>query len=118
MLPGVNERMVAAYLPRCVEMSPPGEGFDRSQAMWTLQAAIAHGRGIARHVSLACCLLLEEFIGLDESVHGNIFCTARRAKTSLVYMGNECTPMPLHEESHEAVEALEVLWLSPFKNVQ
>jgi hypothetical protein len=117
-LPGVKQRTVAAHLPRGVEMSPPGEGLDKSQEMWTLPAAIAHGGGIAYHVSLACRLLLEEFIGLDKSVHGTIFRTARRTKTALVYMGNERTPMPLHEQSHEAVEALAVLRPSPFKQVE
>jgi hypothetical protein len=78
-------------------MSPPGESFDKSQAMWTLQAAITHRGGIVSHVSLACHLLMEELIGLDESVHGNVFRIATRAKTSLVYMGNKHIPMTLHE---------------------
>jgi len=59
-LPGVNERTVAAHLPRCVEMSPPGEGFNKSQEMWTLETAITHRGGIASHVSLACYLLMEQ----------------------------------------------------------
>ncbi len=86
--------------------------------IWTLQAAITHRGGIASHVSLACYLLMEELIGLDESIHGNVFRIATRAKTSLVYIGNERIPMTLHEQSNEALEALEVLRPSPFKNVE
>jgi hypothetical protein len=71
------------------------ESFDKSQAMWTLQAAVTHRGGIVSHVSLACHLLMEELIGLDESVHGNVFRIATRAKTSLVYMSNK--HMTLHE---------------------
>ena len=66
--------------------------------MWTLKAAITHRGGMASHVSLACHLPMEKLIGLDESVHGDVFRTATHAKTLLVSMGNECILMALHEQ--------------------
>jgi hypothetical protein len=70
--------------------------------MWTLKAAITHRGDMASHVSLACHLLMEELIGLDESVHVNVFRIATRTKTSLVYIGNERISMTLHEQSNKA----------------
>jgi hypothetical protein len=86
--------------------------------IWTLKAAITHRGGIASHVSLACYLLMEELIGLDESIYVNVFRIATRTKTSLVYIGNERISMTLHEQSNKALEALGVWQPSPFKNVE